>query len=87
MKLIEGSSIAPEIIQEVRSYANGMEKVLVSLDLATHKHAGELNAYADLDVGSYCIVFDTVIEDLDPNSFPDRPWDVGDNPRQLLKSG
>ena len=59
------------------------ECILVSLDSNhTHEHAiAELNAYADLvSVGSYCIVFDTVIEDLPAGSFPDRPWDVGDNP-------
>ena len=83
MELIEGSSIDPEIIQQVRSHADGVDRVLVSLDSNhTHEHVlAELNAYADLvSVGSYCIVFDTAIEDLPPGSFPDRPWDVGNNP-------
>ena len=45
----------------------------------------ELNSYADLvSVDSYCIVFDTVIEDLPSGSFPDRPWDVGDNPKTAV---
>jgi cephalosporin hydroxylase len=67
MELIEGSSIAPEIIHQVRSHADGVDRVLVSLDSNhTHEHVlAELNAYADLvSVGSYCIVFDTVIEDF-----------------------
>lgn len=87
MELIEGSSIDPEIIQAVRSHADGVERVLVSLDSNhTHQHAlAELNAYADLvSVGSYCIVFDTVIEDMPKGSFPDRSWDVGDNPKTAV---
>lgn len=76
IELIEGSLIAPEIIQQVRSHADGVDRVLVSLDSNhTHEHVfAELNAYADLvTVGSYCIVFDTVVEDLPAGSFPDRP--------------
>lgn len=87
MELIEGSSIEPVIIQQVRSYADGVERVLISLDSNhTHDHVlAELNAYADLvTVGSYCIVFDTVIEDLPAGSFTDRPWDVGNNPKTAV---
>jgi cephalosporin hydroxylase len=87
MELIEGSSIDPEIIQQVRSHADGVDRVLVSLDSNhTHEHVlAELNAYADLvSVGSYCIVFDTAIEDLPAGSFPDRPWDVGNNPKTAV---
>ena len=87
MELIEGSSIDPMIIQQVRSHADGVDRVLVSLDSNhTHQHVlAELNAYADLvTVGSYCIVFDTAIEDLAPGSFPDRPWDVGNNPKTAV---
>jgi cephalosporin hydroxylase len=87
MELIEGSSIDPDIIQQVRSHADGVERVLVSLDSNhTHEHVlAELNAYADLvSVGSYCIVFDTAIEDLPAGSFPDRPWDVGNNPKTAV---
>jgi len=87
MELIEGSSIDPEIIQQVRSHAAGVDRVLVSLDSNhTHEHVlAELKAYADLvSVGSYCIVFDTVVEDLPAGSFPDRPWDVGNNPKTAV---
>jgi len=87
MELIEGSSIDPDIIKQVRSHADGVERVLVSLDSNhTHEHVlAELNAYADLvSVGSYCIVFDTVVEDLPAGSFPDRPWDVGNNPKTAV---
>jgi cephalosporin hydroxylase len=87
MELIEVSSIVPEIIQQVRGHADGVDRVLVSLDSNyTHEHVlAELNAYADLvSVGSYCIVFDTVVEDLPARSFPDRPWDVGNNPKTAV---
>jgi len=87
MELIEGSSIDPDIVNQVRSHAEGVGQILVSLDSNhTHEHAlAELNSYADLvSIGSYCIVFDTVIEDLPPGSFPDRPWDVGDNPKTAV---
>ena len=87
MELIEGSAIDPVVINQVRSHAVGIEKILVSLDSNhTHEHVlAELNAYADLaSVGSYCIVFDTVIEDLPAGSFSDRPWDVGNNPKTAV---
>ena len=87
MDLIQGSSIDPEIIQQVRSHADDFDRVIVSLDSNhTHEHVlAELNAYADLvSVGSYCIVFDTVVEDLPAGSFPDRPWDVGNNPKTAV---
>ena len=87
MELIEGSSIDTEIIQQVRRHADSADRVLVSLDSNhTHEHVlAELNAYADLvSVGSYCIVFDTAIEDLPAGSFPDRPWEVGNNPKTAV---
>jgi cephalosporin hydroxylase len=87
MELIEGSSIDPDIIKQVRNHSDGVERVLVSLDSNhTHEHVlAELNAYADLvSMGSYCIVFDTAIEDLPAGSFPDRPWDVGNNPKTAV---
>ena len=87
MELITGSSIDPDIIQRVRNHADDAKTVLVSLDSNhTHEHVlAELNAYADLaSVGSYCIVFDTVIEDLPSGSFPDRSWDVGNNPKTAV---
>ena len=51
-----------------------------------HTHAlAELDAYAPLvSMGSYCVVFDTFIEDMPPNFFSDRPWDVGNNPRTAV---
>ena len=87
MELIEGSSVDPEIINQVRSHVATAQTILVSLD-SNHSHnhvLEELNSYADfVSAGSYCIVYDTIIEDLPAGSFPDRPWDVGDNPKTAV---
>ena len=45
----------------------------------------ELEAYAPLtSAGSYCCVFDTVVEDLPEGMFPDRPWGKGNNPKTAV---
>ena len=85
--MIEGPSVDPETIEKVKTIATDYERVLVCLDSNhTHTHVlNELNAYASLTtVGSYCIVSDTVIEDLPANSFPDRPWSRGNNPKTAV---
>lgn len=67
ISLIEGSSIAPEVVAQVHARAAGKERVLVCLDSNhTHDHVlAELSAYAGLvSPGSYCIVFDTFVEDM-----------------------
>ena len=84
--MIEGSSIDAGIIQKVRSMAEG-KRVMVFLDSNhTHEHVlSELLAYAPLvSVGSYCIVFDTIIEELPSGYFQDRPWDVGNSPKSAI---
>ena len=41
----------------------------------------ELNLYSEfVSLGSYMIVFDTVIEDLPEECCKERPWSVGNNP-------
>ncbi|MBN9332122.1 cephalosporin hydroxylase family protein [Devosia sp.] len=85
--MIQGSSIDPETIAAVHAKASGYKRVLVSLDSNhTHEHVlAELEAYAPLTTpGSYCVVFDTLIEDMPAGSFPDRPWDKGDNPKTAV---
>jgi len=93
VQMIQGSSIAPWIIEQVRKVAQDYRRVLVCLDSNhTHDHVlAELQAYAPLtSVGSYCVVFDTVIQDMPKEMFADRPWGPGDNPRtavwEFLKS-
>jgi cephalosporin hydroxylase len=84
ISMIQGSSIDPAVIAQVHAQAKGRQRVLVSLDSNhTHDHVlAELEAYAPLtSVDSYCVVFDTVIEDMPAEMFPDRPWGPGDNPK------
>jgi len=52
----------------------------------THDHVlAELEAYAPLVTkDSYCVVFDTIIEDMPEGFFPDRPWDKGNNPKTAV---
>lgn len=87
IQMIQGSSIAPEIIKQVRDVASSYSRVLVCLDSNhTHDHVlAELQAYASLtSKDSYCVVFDTVIEDMPKEMFPDRPWGPGDNPKTAV---
>lgn len=87
IQMIQGSSIAPEIIELVQQGAQGYKRILVCLDSNhTHEHVlAELEAYAPLtSVGSYCIVFDTIIEDMPADMFPERPWRPGDNPKTAV---
>ena len=85
--MIQGSSVAPDIIEQVRAKAKGKQRVLVCLDSNhTHEHVlAELHAYAMLaTVGSYCIVFDTIVEDLPAGIYPERSWGPGNNPKSAL---
>lgn len=85
--MIQGSSIAQETIDKVKLYAKDYQRILVSLDSNhTHDHVlAELEAYAPLtSKGSYCVVFDTVVEDMPADLFPDRPWGPGDNPKTAV---
>ncbi len=87
IQMIHGSSIAPEIVEQVKQIANNFKTVLVCLDSNhTHEHVlAELGAYAPLVTkDSYCVVFDTVVEDMPKEMFPDRPWGPGDNPRTAV---
>ncbi|CDZ30120.1 cephalosporin hydroxylase family protein [Neorhizobium galegae] len=87
IEMIQGSSIAPEIMDQVRKVAAGYSRILISLDSNhTHEHVlEELKLYAPLtSVGSYCIVFDTVVEDLPKELAGDRPWGPGDNPKTAV---
>ncbi|MBB4063938.1 cephalosporin hydroxylase family protein [Gellertiella hungarica] len=87
ISMIQGSSIAPETIAQVKEIARNHKTVMVFLD-SNHTHAHvleELELYAPLtSKGSYCVVFDTMVEDL-PNEFwNNRPWGKGDNPKTAV---
>ncbi len=75
------------MIDQVRQIASGYQRVLVCLDSNhTHEHVmEELRAYAPLvSVGSYCAVFDTLIEDMPADMFPSRSWGPGNNPKTAV---
>lgn len=83
IRMIQGSSIETGTVDQVRALVGNRGPVLVILDSNhTHDHvARELELYSPLvQSGSYLIVFDTVVELMKEDAFPDRPWGVGDNP-------
>jgi cephalosporin hydroxylase len=85
--LVEGSSIDPQIVDQVRRRVSGAERVLVVLDSNhTHEHVlAELEAYASLvSPGQYLIVADTVVEDIPEQTHRPRPWGPGNNPRTAM---
>jgi len=87
VRVFDGSSVDPNIAATIAQKASSCERVLVVLDSNhSHEHVlGELRLYAPLvSVGSYCVVFDTVIEDLEGVEFTDRPWGKGDNPKTAV---
>jgi cephalosporin hydroxylase len=88
LHLVEGSSVAPETVAAVKAAAMGHKTVMVFLDsMHTHAHVrAELEAYAPMvSKDSYCVVFDSFVEDMPADLFPDRPWSPGDNPMTALR--
>ena len=93
IKMIEGSSIAKDVVSQVYDFAKGKAPILVILDsMHTHAHVWEeLKAFSPLVTkDSYLVIFDTVVEDMPDDFFQDRPWGKGNNPKtavwEFLKS-
>lgn len=87
IEMIEGSSTDQGVVNQVAKIAKDHSSVLLLLDSNhTHEHVlGELAAYANLvSIGSYCVVFDTFVEDMPAGYFTDRPWDKGNSPRTAV---
>jgi len=87
--MIQGSSTNEEVVQQVRNASKNKKSkaVLVVLDSNhTHDHVlKELELYSPLiRKGSYVVVFDTIIEDMPEDFFPDRPWGKGNNPKTAV---
>jgi cephalosporin hydroxylase len=84
ISMLEGSAVSEEIAAQVRKAAEGKQTVMVLLDSNhTHDHVlRELELYAPLVTpGSYCVVFDTIVEKLPEGYFKEqRPWGIGNNP-------
>lgn len=88
IEMLEGSSVAEDVVARVHDKVAG-RPALVALDsLHTHEHVlGELRAYAPLvRPGGYLVVFDTIIEFLPADFYPDRPWSHGNNPWSALQA-
>jgi cephalosporin hydroxylase len=86
--MIQGSSTDPDVIRKVHEYAKDYSRILLCLD-SNHAHdhvLAELEAYAPLTTpGSYCVTFDTIVEDLPDDLFYDRPWGKGNNPKTAVR--
>lgn len=86
--MIEGSSISKKVLKRIEKLIDGKKKFLVILDsMHTHKHVlQELMLYSKfVKKGGYIVVFDTVIEFMQKDSFPNRAWGIGNNPHTALK--
>ena len=74
-------------MEEVKQISLEYKKVMVCLDSNhTHDHVlQELDIYAPMTtIGSYCVVFDTLIEDMPDDMFSDRPWGKKNNPKTAV---
>lgn len=87
IQMLQGSSVSPEIVQQVQDIARGKQRIVVFLDSNhTHEHVlAELQAYAPLvSKDSYCVVFDTFVEDVPADVFDNRPWQPGNSPKTAV---
>lgn len=85
--MIEGSSISEETVEKVREIIGSEKKVMVCLDSNhTHDHVlKELELYTPLvSKQSYCVVYDTGIEDIHIEDGEERPWGKGNNPKTAV---
>jgi cephalosporin hydroxylase len=85
ISLLEGSSTATDVVTKVREVAMGRRAIMVLLDSNhTREHVlRELENYAPLvSPGSYCIVYDTVVENVPAPV--DRPWRPGNSPMNAV---
>lgn len=87
IETIEGSSIVADTATKVAKVAEAYDRVMVFLDSNhTHEHVlAELELYAPfVSKGSYCVVWDTGVEDLPDAMCADRPWGKGNNPKTAV---
>jgi cephalosporin hydroxylase len=88
IKMLQGSSIDEQLVQQVKEIATGKQTILVSLDSNhTQEHVlRELELYSPfVTPGSYIVVFDTIVEDLPEGYFKEkRPWGIGNNPKTAV---
>jgi cephalosporin hydroxylase len=82
LELVDGSSPDLAVVERVEQLVAGRRAMLVLDSNHTHAHVlAELLAYTPMvSPGCYCVVFDTIIEQMPAGHYSDRPWDKGDNP-------
>lgn len=88
ISFINGSSTDIKVFNKIKKISKNYKKILVILDSNhTHEHVlKELNLYSQLvSKNSYCIVFDTIINEMPNNYYPDRNWDKSNNPMTAIK--
>ncbi|MDQ6813258.1 MAG: cephalosporin hydroxylase family protein, partial [Bacteroidota bacterium] len=87
IEMIEGSALDEKVIERLKQFAKGKERILVCLD-SNHTHAhvlDELKLYSPfVSLNSYIVVFDTIVEDLPEGYLPGRAWGIGDNPKTAV---
>jgi len=89
--LLEGSSISTSLYNRVQEIASNHSRIMVLLD-SNHSHEHvlkELQMYSKLVTdGSYCVVFDTIIDNLPDSSFAkpqhQRSWNSKSNPKTAI---
>ena len=85
--LIEGSSTDREVFLRCKDLIDSQSVVMVILDSDhTHSHVlQELELYGPLvSKDSYCIVFDTIIDDMPGNHSNNREWSPENNPKTAV---
>jgi cephalosporin hydroxylase len=87
--LLEGSSTDDDIVRRVKSLSDGAKNTMIVLD---SMHTGvpvldELRIYSQfVRKGGYIVVCDTFVENMPVGFYPDRPWDVGNNPMTAVRA-
>lgn len=88
IKLIEGSSVSADVVKVVSDIASSKKRIMVCLDSNhTHDHVlEELKLYSPfVTKDSFCVVFDTIIEDLPSDyNWGSRSWGKGNNPKTAV---
>jgi len=86
--ILEGDSTSKEILEKVEQKCKDKINILVCLDSNhTHDHVlKELELYSPfVSIGSYLVVFDTLIEEIPDELSRDRPWGIGNSPKTAVQ--
>lgn len=85
--MLEGSSTDSHIISKIAEHTKSSQRVMVILDSNhTYEHVSkELTLYSEFVKNDfYLVVMDTVIENMHRDTFVDRPWGKGNNPKKAV---